>query len=93
MAKAVQKLVRKPWTKQDDRSLKQLVRAKTPLTRIARELKRTAAAVRGRASKLVLSLDIRVKKKKTKAKTATKTRTVKTAKSVKAKVAVTPTAG
>jgi hypothetical protein len=54
MAKKV--LKRRPWTKEDVRTLKALARDKTKTTVIARKLKRTPEATYQRASKLGVTL-------------------------------------
>ena len=46
----------RPWTKEELRMLKTLAREKTKTTVIARKLKRSAAAVYLRASKLAVML-------------------------------------
>jgi hypothetical protein len=46
----------RPWTKEELRMLKTLAREKTKTTVIARELKRSVAAVYLRASKLAVML-------------------------------------
>ena len=48
------------WTKMDVRELKTLARAKTPVGRIARSLKRTEGATRQKAFRLGVSIDSRV---------------------------------
>lgn len=54
----------KQWTSQDEKLFKRLVREGTSTTKIARELKRTAASVRSKAQKIGLSLKVKVKKAK-----------------------------
>jgi hypothetical protein len=54
MAKATKKP--RPWTKEDVRLLKTLVREKTKTTVIARKLKRTEVATRQKASVLGVKL-------------------------------------
>jgi hypothetical protein len=54
MAKKV--LKRRPWTKEDVRTLEALAREKTGTTLIARKLKRTPEATYQRASKLGVTL-------------------------------------
>jgi hypothetical protein len=66
----VNKLKRREWTAEDVRELKQLAKAKTPATQIARKLKRTEGATRQKALTLDLSLDSRVTKPKTALKQA-----------------------
>jgi hypothetical protein len=53
MAKAAK---RRPWTKEDVRTLKMLAREKTKTTVIARKLKRTVGATRQKATALGLTL-------------------------------------
>jgi hypothetical protein len=50
------KLTRRRWSKQDNRELKAHSRAKTPLVKIARQMKRSAGALRQQAFKLGLGL-------------------------------------
>jgi hypothetical protein len=57
MAKT-KKIVRREWTKDDVRTLKTMAR-KTPITKIAKVLKRTPAATQVKASALGVSLDTR----------------------------------
>jgi hypothetical protein len=57
MAKRV-KLLR-AWTKDDVRELKTLARQRTPTSKIAKLLKRTAGATRRKAPLLGVSLDTR----------------------------------
>jgi hypothetical protein len=57
MAKKVAK--RKPWTKEDIRTLKTLAREKKKTTSIARMLKRTVGATYQQASKLGVALGSR----------------------------------
>jgi hypothetical protein len=52
------------WTSQNDREMKQMIKAQTPARAIAKQLDRTEAAVRQRIHKLGLSL--RSSKKKAK---------------------------
>jgi hypothetical protein len=66
----VNKSKRREWTAEDVRELKQLAKAKTPATQIARKLKRTEGATRQKALTLDLSLDSRVTKPKTALKQA-----------------------
>jgi hypothetical protein len=54
MAKATKKS--RPWTKEDVRLLKTLVREKTKISAVARKLKRTAGATRQKASVLGVKL-------------------------------------
>ncbi len=50
---------RKPWTPEDVKTLKKLARQKTGAEKIAKTLKRTAAAVRNRAVIEQISLSTR----------------------------------
>jgi hypothetical protein len=54
MAKKITRI--RPWTKEEVRMLKTLAREQTKTTVIARKLKRSAAAVYQRASKLAVML-------------------------------------
>jgi hypothetical protein len=56
MAKKAAK--RRPWTKEDVRTLKTLAREKTKTTVIARKLKRSVDATYQRASKLGVTLGV-----------------------------------
>ena len=66
MAKAVVRNkkapVRRPWSKDDLRSLKSMAR-KEPLAKIAKALKRTDAATRIKATKMGVSLALAPKKR------------------------------
>jgi hypothetical protein len=62
MAKKARK--RREWTKEDIRTLKQLVREGRKTTVIARTLKRSEGATRQQAFKLGVSLGSRRKKRK-----------------------------
>lgn len=53
------KLVRREWTKDDVRQMKQVAKTKAGVTRIARALKRTAGATTVKAAKLGVSLSMR----------------------------------
>jgi len=53
------KITRAPWSKNDVRVLKTMARQKAGNIKIAKSLKRTAAAVRIKASQLGLSLSTR----------------------------------
>lgn len=55
MAKGA-KLVRRRWTNQDVRELKAHSRSRTPVSRIAKTMKRSAGALRQKAFALGLSL-------------------------------------
>jgi len=54
MAKATKRP--RPWTKEDERLLKSLVREKTKTSRVARKLKRTEGATRQKARALGVKL-------------------------------------
>ncbi len=53
------KLLRRPWTKDDVRTLKAMARDKQGVIKIAKALKRTVAATMAKASLLRVSLDTR----------------------------------
>ena len=50
------KVSRRPWTKEQLRELKMHSRAKTPLTKISKVMKRTVGALRQKAFQLGISL-------------------------------------
>jgi hypothetical protein len=50
------KVLRQPWTKEQLRELKMHSRAKTPVAKIAKAMKRTVGALRQKAFQLGLSL-------------------------------------
>jgi hypothetical protein len=50
------KVLRRPWSKEQLRELKMHSRAKTPVTKISRAMKRTVGALRQKAFQLGLSL-------------------------------------
>jgi hypothetical protein len=54
MAKKATK--RAPWTKEDRRALKAHSKAKTPIVKIAKEMKRTIGALRQQAIRLGIGL-------------------------------------
>ena len=56
MAKTAKRRIRKEWTKDDVRVLKTHSRAKTPVIKISKEMKRTIGALRQKAYSLGLSL-------------------------------------
>jgi hypothetical protein len=58
------KATKKPWTKEDLRLLKTLVREKTKTSIVARKLKRTEGATRQKASLLGVKLVGALSKKK-----------------------------
>jgi hypothetical protein len=70
----VKKLKRREWTAEDVRELKQLARAKTPASQIARKLKRTEGATRQKALTLSVSLNSRIVKRKALKKAASRKR-------------------
>jgi len=45
----IKTLVRKPWTKEDMRTLKAHSKARTPVAKVAKAMKRTEGAVRQKA--------------------------------------------
>ncbi len=55
-AKKTTRRVLKPWTKDDVRSLKAHSKARTPVAKIAKEMKRTVGALRRRAGILGIGL-------------------------------------
>jgi hypothetical protein len=55
-AKKATRRVIKPWTKEDVRSLKAHSKARTPVAKISREMKRTVGALRRRAGILGIGL-------------------------------------
>jgi hypothetical protein len=92
--KAKKKLVRREYTKDDEKTLRAHSKAQTPLEKIAKEMKRTGGSLRQKAIKLGIPLGHRRRKAKKVAtakttKTATKaaSKTVKKAKTAKAKKA------
>lgn len=52
-------LKRRPWTNEDVKTLKTLVKSKTPVAKIAKTLKRTEGATRQAAFQRGVSLDMR----------------------------------
>ena len=62
MAKKAAK--RRPWTKEDVRTLKTLAREKTKTTVIARKLKRSVGAMRQKAMGLGVTLGVRQKRRR-----------------------------
>jgi hypothetical protein len=56
MAKKAKAVKRRPWIKGDDRELKGHSRAKTPVVKISKSMKRTVGALRQRALKLGIAL-------------------------------------
>ena len=53
---AKKKVLRQPWTKEQLRELKMHSRAKTPVAKIAKAMKRTVGALRQKAFQLGMSL-------------------------------------
>ena len=56
VAKKTARRVIKPWTKEDVRSLKAHSKARTPVAKISKEMKRTVGALRRRAGILGIGL-------------------------------------
>lgn len=56
MAKAAKRVARKEWTKDDVRELKTHSKAKTPVVKIAKAMKRTVGALRQKALNLGFGL-------------------------------------
>ena len=56
MAKKVVRPIIKPWTKEDIRSLKAHSKAKTPVEKVSKEMKRTVGALRRKAGILGIGL-------------------------------------
>jgi hypothetical protein len=56
VAKKVVRPVIKPWTKEDVRALKAYSKAKTPVDKISKAMKRTVGALRRRAGILGIGL-------------------------------------
>jgi len=52
-------IIRRPWSKDDVRTLKTMAKAKAGVNKISKALKRTNAATMARASMLSVSLDTR----------------------------------
>jgi hypothetical protein len=50
------RVARLPWTKADDKELRGHSQAKTPVVKIAKQMKRTIGALRQRAMKLGITL-------------------------------------
>ena len=60
MAKATKKkLVRRPWSKEDHKTMKTMAKAKAGTAKIAKALKRTPSAVTVMATKVGVSLSMR----------------------------------
>ena len=56
MAKRAARRVLKPWTKEDVRELKAHSRARTPVVKVSKAMKRTVGALRRRAGMLGIGL-------------------------------------
>lgn len=83
MAKqAKKKLVRREYTKEDEKTLRAHSKAQTPLEKIAKEMKRTGGSLRQKAIKLGIPLGHRRRKAK-KVATTKVAKTAKVAKTVK----------
>jgi len=65
MAKRAKKrIVRRPWSKKDERELRNHSKNKSPIRTVVRSMKRTAGALRQKAFSLDLSLGHRRSKKR-----------------------------
>jgi len=83
MAKAAKKkLVRREYTKEDVKTLKEHSKAQTPLEKISKAMKRTGGSLRQKAIKLGIPLGHRRRKAKV-TKVAKGAKTTKAAKTVK----------
>lgn len=80
--KAKKKLVRREYTKEDEKILRAHSKAQTPLEKIAKEMKRTGGSLRQKAIKLGIPLGHRRRKAK-KVATTKAAKTTKVAKTVK----------
>ncbi|MDB5631194.1 MAG: hypothetical protein JWR49_49 [Tardiphaga sp.] len=83
--KAKKKLVRREYTKEDVKTLKEHSKAQTPLEKISKAMKRTGGSLRQKAIKLGIPLGHRRRKAKKVTKAVKVTKTAKTAKAKKAK--------
>jgi hypothetical protein len=84
MAKAAKKkLVRREYTKEDVKTLKEHSKAQTPLEKISKAMKRTGGSLRQKAIKLGIPLGHRRRKAKV-AKVGKAAKTTKVAKAAKA---------
>ncbi|MDB5501995.1 MAG: hypothetical protein JWR89_1897 [Tardiphaga sp.] len=84
MAKAAKKkLVRREYTKEDVKTLKEHSKAQTPLEKISKAMKRTGGSLRQKAIKLGIPLGHRRRKVKKVTKAAKVTKTAKTVKKAK----------
>jgi hypothetical protein len=52
MAKKAKKMARRPFTKQDLKTLRAHSKARTPVTRISKEMKRSVGSIRQKALRL-----------------------------------------
>jgi hypothetical protein len=66
-AKKARRAARRPWTKKDERELRQHSRNKSPINTVVKSMRRTAGALRQKAFSLGLSLGHRRSKKKRRA--------------------------
>jgi ribosomal protein L13E len=80
--KAQKKLVRREYTKDDEKTLRAHSKAQTPLEQIAKEMKRTGGSLRQKAIKLGIPLGHR-RRKAVKGAVSKTTKTAKTAKTAK----------
>jgi hypothetical protein len=81
--KAKKKLVRREYTKEDVKTLKEHSKAQTPLEKISKAMKRTGGSLRQKAIKLGIPLGHRRRKAKKVTKAAKVTKTVKAKKAKK----------
>nr|WP_295847098.1 hypothetical protein [Tardiphaga sp.] len=87
MAKAVKKkLVRREYTKEDVKTLKEHSKAQTPLEKISKAMKRTGGSLRQKAIKLGIPLGHRRRKAKKVVKAVSKAASKAAPKVAKAKV-------
>jgi hypothetical protein len=56
MAKKAKKISRRPFTKEDIKALRAHSKARTPVVKISKQLKRSAASIRQKASKLGIGI-------------------------------------
>ncbi|MEH2473929.1 hypothetical protein V1281_004886 [Nitrobacteraceae bacterium AZCC 2161] len=81
--KAKKKLVRREYTKEDVKTLKEHSKAQTPLEKISKAMKRTGGSLRQKAIKLGIPLGHRRRKAKKVTKAAKVTKTAKAKKAKK----------
>jgi hypothetical protein len=62
--KAKRRVVRRPWSKDDERQLRAHSKSKSPIRAVVKSMKRTAGALRQKAFSLGLSLGHRRSKKR-----------------------------